>query len=54
MIVKGGFFLIYFNVHHVVVKGKKIFMDIYFFFIFLHHINYEEPKRDLKLNDDMF
>jgi len=25
-----------------------------FFFIFLHHISYEELKRDLTLNDDMF
>jgi hypothetical protein len=27
---------------------------IFIFFIFLHHISYEEPKRDLTLNDDMF
>jgi len=24
------------------------------FFIFEHHINYEEPKRDLTINDDIF
>jgi hypothetical protein len=44
------FFKIYFNVHHVVVKKKN--HD--FFFIFLHHISYEEPKRDVTLNNDMF
>jgi hypothetical protein len=29
-------------------------MIFYFIFIFLHHISYEELKRDLTLNDDMF
>jgi hypothetical protein len=37
------------NVHHV-IKEKN---NIYIYFIFLHHINYEEPKRDLTLNDEM-
>jgi hypothetical protein len=42
----------YFNIHYVVVKEKKSM--ILFFFIFLHHISYDKPKKDLTLNDDMF
>jgi hypothetical protein len=30
---------------------KKIMI---FLFIFYHYINYEEPKRDITLNDDKF
>jgi hypothetical protein len=44
--------LIYFHVHHVVVKKKNSFF--FFFFIFVRHISYKEPKRDLTLNGDMF
>jgi len=52
VIARGKQILIYFNVYHVVVNGKT-FM-ILFFFIFLQYINYEESRRDITLNDDMF
>jgi hypothetical protein len=29
-------------------------LGFFIFFIFLYHISYEEPKRDLTLNDGMF
>jgi hypothetical protein len=36
---------------YIMLMFKKIHN---FFFIFLHSISYEEPKRDITLNDDMF
>jgi hypothetical protein len=47
VIARGKQILIYFNVYHVVVNGKNKFTN--FFFIFLHYINYEEPRRDMTL-----
>jgi hypothetical protein len=37
---------------YIVLLSKKEIHD--FVFIFLQYISYEEPKRDLTLNDDMF
>jgi hypothetical protein len=52
LVIGSGIFLnIYFNAHHVVVKKRNHELLIFFF---LHNIAYEEPKRDLTLNDDMF
>jgi hypothetical protein len=50
VIARGIYIYIYFNVHHVVKRKNHDF----FFFIFVHHISYGEPKRDVTLNDDMF
>jgi len=37
---------------YIMLLSKKTIHD--FVFIFLHYISYEEPKRDLTLNDGMF